>query len=78
MPEAQKIEENITVWEGEGGSLDEALANCLTGTVNQIEWAERIRTQVNGEFDRIARVLETAALKQPEQVRSHARNHRNP
>jgi hypothetical protein len=36
----------------------------LTGSVNQIEWAERIRTQVNAEFDRVARVLEEAAGKQ--------------
>ena len=73
VPESHKIEDSLTVWEGEGGSLNEAFAISLTGTVNQIEWAERIRTLVNGEFDRIARVLEVAALRQPEQVRSDTR-----
>jgi inactivated superfamily I helicase len=36
----------------------------LTGTANQIEWAERIRVQVDTEFDRVARVLLEAAGKQ--------------
>ena len=36
----------------------------LTGTVNQVEWAERIRIQVNAEFDRVAGVLAEAAGKQ--------------
>lgn len=43
----------------------------LTGTVNQIEWAERIRIQVNAEFDRVARVLEEAAGKQSDQDRTN-------
>lgn len=38
--------------------------DALTGTVNQIEWAERIRMQVDAEFDRVARVLKVAAGKQ--------------
>lgn len=45
------------------------LLKSLTGTVNQIEWAERIRAQVNGEFDRVARVLESTADKQAEKDR---------
>jgi hypothetical protein len=69
----QKIEDSLTAWEGEGGSLNEPLENALTGTANQIEWAERIRRLVNDEFDRMARVLKVAALKQPEQVRSDTR-----
>jgi len=36
----------------------------LTGTVNQIEWAERIRIQVDAEFDRVASALAKAASKQ--------------
>ena len=43
----------------------------LTGTVNQIEWAERIRIQVDAEFDRVARVLAEAASKQSAADRSN-------
>ena len=63
------MEESILVWEGEGGSLSEALSQRMTGSVDQIEWAERIRTQVNGEFDRVLNALQVAALKQSEQDR---------
>jgi len=46
----------------------------LTGTVNQIEWAERIRIQVAAEFDRVARVLTQAATKQSnlDRLNTHA------
>jgi hypothetical protein len=50
-------EDNISVWEGEGGSLSQAVGRGLTGSVDQIEWAERIRAQVNGEFDRVSKAL---------------------
>ena len=63
------MEESILVWEGEGGSLSEALSQKMTGSVDQIEWAERIRIQVNGEFDRVAKALQAAALKQSDQDR---------
>jgi hypothetical protein len=33
----------------------------MTGTINQIDWAEQIRVQVNAEFDRVAKALESAA-----------------
>jgi hypothetical protein len=45
----------------------------LTGTANQIEWAERIRTQVDAEFDRVSGLLGTAARKQSAQKRSDTR-----
>jgi DNA-binding ferritin-like protein len=63
------MEDSILVWEGEGGSLSEALSQRMTGSVDQIEWAERIRAQVNGEFDRVAKALQAAALKQSDQDR---------
>jgi len=63
------MEDSILVWEGEGGSLSEAISQRMTGSVDQIEWAERIRAQVNGEFDRVAKALQAAALKQSEQDR---------
>ena len=65
------MEDSILVWEGEGGSLSEALSQRMTGSVDQIEWAERIRVQVNGEFDRVAKALQAAALKQSDQDRSN-------
>ena len=45
----------------------------LIGTDNQIEWAGRIRIQVNDEFDRVARVLSEAATRQspPDRANTH-------
>ena len=59
-----RMKERISVWEGEGGYLNETSEKALTGTVNQIEWAKQIRPQVNAEFDRVITALETAAAKQ--------------
>jgi hypothetical protein len=36
----------------------------MTGTVNQIAWAEQIKIQVDAEFDRVCAALESAATKQ--------------
>ena len=58
------MQERISEWEGEGGSLNETPGKALTGTVNQIEWAKQIKTKVNAEFDRVKAALETAAAKQ--------------
>ena len=33
----------------------------MTGTANQIEWAEQIKARVSIEFDRVAKALEGAA-----------------
>ena len=66
------MKERISVWEGEGGSLNEKnekSEKALTGTVNQIQWAKQIRTQVNAEFDRVITALEAAATKQSGQDR---------
>ena len=71
--EVQEMEDLIAVWEAEGGALKVAPTLSLTGTVNQIEWAERIRTQVNAEFDRVASALEAAARRQSEPDRSDTR-----
>ena len=67
--ELKIMEDSISVWEGEGGSLSNPRSHRMTGSVDQIEWAERIRVQVNGEFDRVAKALQAAALKQSEQDR---------
>jgi cell division FtsZ-interacting protein ZapD len=58
------LEQAIDTWEGEGGSPQPVMI-ALTGTVNQIAWAEQIRTAVNGEFDRVRKALESAASKRP-------------
>ena len=67
--ELKIMEDSISVWEGEGGSLSNPRSHRMTGSVDQIEWAERIRAQVNGEFDRVAKALQAAALKQSDQDR---------
>jgi hypothetical protein len=63
------MQERISVWEDEGGSLNETPERTLTGTANQIEWAKQIRAQVNAEFDRVKTALEAAAEKQSGQDR---------
>jgi hypothetical protein len=42
----------------------------LTGTVNQIEWAEQIMERVDEEFDRVANALKSVAAKQAGQDRT--------
>ena len=42
----------------------------MIGTTNQLDWAEQIKVQVRGEFDRVARALASAATKQTEQDRT--------
>ena len=45
----------------------------MTGTANQIEWAEQIRPLVIAEFDRVASAFRTAADKQAEPDRTDTR-----
>jgi len=74
------IIDGLGVWENEGGAAINArplakdsgsvvVKNTMTGTVNQVEWAERIREQVSKEFDRVASALNFAATKQVGQNR---------
>ena len=44
--------------------------HVLSGTANQIEWAERIRRRVNEEFDRAAATFYAAAAKQDAQAKA--------
>ena len=44
-------------------------AEPMTGTVNQIEWALRIKEQVSAEFDRVAKALKSVADKQTDHDR---------
>jgi hypothetical protein len=41
----------------------------MTGTVNQIDWAQRIKAGAGAEFDRVANALQSAAVKQAGQKR---------
>jgi len=63
------MQERILEWEAEGGALNETSEKAMTGTVNQIEWAKQIKTQVSAEFDRVKMALEAAAAKQAGQDR---------
>ena len=71
--------EALESWEDEGGAAPSIPVTAkremtgmtgMTGTTNQVDWAEQIKTQVNAEFDRVARVLELAASKRAEQDRA--------
>src|SRR3990172_1222151 len=70
------MEEALEAWEDEGGaahSIPVAAKHEMTGTINQVDWAEQIKTQVNAEFDRVARALELAASKRAGQDRADIR-----
>jgi hypothetical protein len=58
------MEESIAKWEDEGGSPARSAQIVMTGTINQIAWAEQIKIEVNGEFDRVRGALKSAASKQ--------------
>ena len=66
-------ENDIEAWEGEGGAAPgplRARAISMSGTANQVEWAERIKRQVNDEFDRVARSFRSVAGKQSDAARA--------
>jgi len=42
----------------------------MTGTPNQIEWAEEIRLRVGAEFDRVAAAFQAVAINQTEYART--------
>src|SRR5438874_5051354 len=64
------MEEPIAAWEDEGGSPARSVQIAMTGTLNQIGWAEQIKIQVDAEFDRVRAALEAAASKQSGQRRA--------
>ena len=47
-----------------------ASKSSMTGTPNQIEWAEKIKPRVGAEFDRVASALMAVSLKQLEPNRA--------
>jgi hypothetical protein len=59
------MEERIAAWEDEGGSTPRGpIEGGMTGTVNQIAWAEQIKIEVEREFDRVREALASVATKQ--------------
>jgi hypothetical protein len=67
------LDKDIEAWEGEGGAAADrpgARPISMSGTANQIEWAERIKRQVNEEFDRVALSFKSVAAKQGEAARA--------
>ena len=60
---ARQIED----WESEGGAVRspaDRTVRSLKGTENQVEWALRIKRQVNEEFDRVAAAFRVVAGRQ--------------
>ena len=58
---------DIEAWESEGGALPERIGISeapMSGTLAQVEWAERIKFQVNADFDRVAASFRSIAGKQ--------------
>jgi hypothetical protein len=58
-----KIDTGIDLWEAEGGALCDAPCP-LRGNAGQVEWAERIKLNVNAEFDRVTRAFQLVAHRQ--------------
>lgn len=64
---------DIEAWEGEGGAAPtqsglEGIS--LTGTVSQVEWAQRIRRGVNQDFARVAASFRVIAARQAGEPRT--------
>ena len=68
-------------WEGEGGAPAQTdpgacqtapagVTSPLTGTANQIDWAEQIKERVGRDFDRVANAMKSVASKQVERDRT--------
>jgi hypothetical protein len=47
-----------------------AIRGAMSGTAAQVEWAERIKREVNAEFDRVAAVFRSFARRQEDARRS--------
>ncbi len=63
-----RMNRNIEAWDGEGGaaagSPQRSSAVWMSGTTAQVEWAERIKRQVDAEFDRVAASFRSIAARQ--------------
>jgi hypothetical protein len=64
---------NTGAWEDEGGPApppSHGPAHEIRGTASQVEWAGRIKCQVNAEFDRVAAAFRSVAGKQGDKKRA--------
>jgi hypothetical protein len=57
------MEDAVAAWENEGGTSARTEGHRMIVTVNQIAWAVQIKAQVDAEFDRVRKVLESVATK---------------
>jgi len=63
----------LETWEDDGGAArpsPSVSTASMTGTASQIEWARRIKRQVNDEFDRVGALLRSVARKQSKAKRA--------
>jgi hypothetical protein len=61
------LKREIDAWEGEGETTPRPLtvnAIPMSGTANQVEWAESIKHQVNDEFARVTSLFRSIADRQ--------------
>lgn len=58
------MNQEIAAWEGEGGFVPGLASATMSGSESQVEWAGRIRRQVNNEFDRVAAAFQVVANRQ--------------
>lgn len=58
----------LGAWEDDGGA--HAPSRKLDGSTAQVEWAERIRTRVGAEFDRVGGAFHAVAKKQNPAMRA--------
>jgi len=66
------LNNDIEAWEGDGGAAHGPPGPCatsMTGTASQVEWAQRIKRQVNDEFDRVAASFRLIANRQKDHQR---------
>jgi hypothetical protein len=57
----------LEAWESEGGASNGPLLSPsvqMSGTPNQVQWAQQIKRNVNAEFDRVASSFRSVAEKQ--------------
>lgn len=64
---------NLEIWDDEGGAPMETSADqggtLMSGTANQVEWAQNIKRHVSAEFDRVAALLRKVATNQVGEMR---------
>lgn len=69
----EPLNSDIETWEEEGGATAAPFSvhgDSVSGTASQVEWAERIKRQVNAEFDRVAASFRSIAARQSNQKRA--------